>query len=245
MQIIFEGFFIIKNKHKNMEIIQHKINNKKRKFGDFKGFLAKFSNKGFILPVWGKKLDLPIEAFFFEKKLKFTKKAALGLLIAVLFNFVGFFTPALAAEAVVEANMVQTEAIAPNGASLGETEVELIREDLAIIEHLPANEDMQTADFGVRTVTAYNSEPGQTDDSPCITANGFNVCEHGVEDTIAANFLKFGTKVKIPELFGDKIFIVRDRMNPRYQERVDVWMMVKAEAKSFGVKRAKLQVILE
>ncbi|MFA5184549.1 MAG: hypothetical protein WC456_03410 [Patescibacteria group bacterium] len=92
-------------------------------------------------------------------------------------------------------------------------------------------------------ITAYNSEAAQTDDSPCITANGFNVCTHGVEDTIAANFLKFGTKVKIPELFGDRIFIVRDRMNSRYTSRVDVWMKEKKDALRFGVKVAQIQVV--
>lgn len=93
------------------------------------------------------------------------------------------------------------------------------------------------------TLTAYNSEPGQTDDTPCITANNFDVCAHGIEDTIAANFLKFGTKVRIPELFGDRIFIVRDRMNRRYPERVDVWMLSKTEARQFGVKRATIEII--
>lgn len=97
--------------------------------------------------------------------------------------------------------------------------------------------------ISTHAMTAYNSDPRQTDDTPCITANGFNVCEHGIEDTIAANFLKFGTKVMIPELFGDRIFIVRDRMNKRYPSRVDIWMKEYTDAKQFGVKRAKIYVI--
>jgi 3D (Asp-Asp-Asp) domain-containing protein len=92
-------------------------------------------------------------------------------------------------------------------------------------------------------MTAYNSEVRQTDDSPCITANGFNVCKHGQEDTIAANFLKFGTKVKIPDLYGDRIFVVRDRMNKKHPNRVDIWMKDRASALKFGVKTAKIQVI--
>jgi 3D (Asp-Asp-Asp) domain-containing protein len=95
----------------------------------------------------------------------------------------------------------------------------------------------------VHVITAYNSEAAQTDASPCITANGYNVCESGVEDTIAANFLKFGTKVQIPELFGDRIFVVRDRMNKRHADRVDVWMKDRDDAIHFGVKTAKIQVI--
>jgi len=97
--------------------------------------------------------------------------------------------------------------------------------------------------MGYHPMTAYTSEVAQTDSSPCITANGFNVCKHGVEDTIAANFLKFGTKVKIPELFGDRVFVVRDRMNKRYPDRVDVWMKNKPDAMKFGVRYAKIEVI--
>jgi len=96
---------------------------------------------------------------------------------------------------------------------------------------------------GFHSMTAYTSEVAQTDSSPCITANGFNVCKHGVEDTIAANFLKFGTKVKIPELFGDRVFIVRDRMNKRYPDRVDVWMKNKPDAMKFGVRYARIEVL--
>jgi 3D (Asp-Asp-Asp) domain-containing protein len=96
---------------------------------------------------------------------------------------------------------------------------------------------------GYHSMTAYTSEVAQTDASPCITANGFNVCQHGVEDTVAANFLPFGTKVQIPELFGDRVFIVRDRMNRRYSERVDVWMKDKSDALQFGVRTAKIVVL--
>ena len=92
-------------------------------------------------------------------------------------------------------------------------------------------------------ITAYNSEAAQTDASPCITANGYNVCKSGVEDTIAANFLEFGTTVQIPELFGDRVFVVRDRMNKRHADRVDVWMKDRSDAIHFGVKTAKIQVV--
>jgi 3D (Asp-Asp-Asp) domain-containing protein len=103
----------------------------------------------------------------------------------------------------------------------------------------------QAKTTGVRLVvmTAYNSEAAQTDDSPCTTANGFNVCQHGKEDTIAANFLKFGTKVKIPTIYGDKIFIVRDRMNKRHSNKIDIWMTSRTKALQFGVKYAKIEIV--
>ena len=97
--------------------------------------------------------------------------------------------------------------------------------------------------IGYHTITAYNSEVSQCDNSPCITANGFNVCEHGIEDTVAVNFLKFGSKIRIPEFFGDKIFIVRDRMNKRNNKKFDIWMINKQDALKFGVKKAVIEIL--
>ena len=97
------------------------------------------------------------------------------------------------------------------------------------------------------TLTAYNSLPGQTDDTPCITASGFDVCEHNIEDIIATNFnyLPFNTKVKFPELFGDQEFRVQDRMNARYTpatRRADLWMQDYQSAKIFGKKYVQMDV---
>lgn len=82
-------------------------------------------------------------------------------------------------------------------------------------------------------MSAYTSAVNETDGSPFITADG-SVVRDGV---IATNALPFGTKVRIPSLFGDKVFTVRDRMNQRYYYRVDVWMTTKKAAFTFGVKR--------
>lgn len=117
------------------------------------------------------------------------------------------------------------------------------KQEAGLSAKLPENKNWKTESTTFRTITAYNSEVAQCDDSPCITANGFNVCEHGIEDTVAANFLKFGTKIRIPELFGDRIFIVRDRMNARYSDRIDIWMKSKQDAKHFGKRTALVEVI--
>ena len=113
------------------------------------------------------------------------------------------------------------------------------------LEPAPENNgpEIRVISSGIHTMTAYNSEVAQTDDTPCITANGFDVCAHGIEDTVAANFLKFGTKVRIPDLFGDRIFVVRDRMNKRYPDRVDVWMLERSDAIQFGVRRTRIEVV--
>lgn len=96
--------------------------------------------------------------------------------------------------------------------------------------------------------TAYSSDVWQTDSTPCIPASGYDLCAHyekyGEGDTVAANFLPLGTKVRFPELYGDKIFIVRDRMNARYgYGRIDIWMPEYLEAKNFGVKRGLVMEI--
>lgn len=92
--------------------------------------------------------------------------------------------------------------------------------------------------------TAYSSTVDQTDASPCTTANGFNVCRHNQENVIAANFLPFGTRVRIPDKFGDRVFIVQDRMNRRYATgRIDIWMKSRQSAIQFGIKKVTIEVL--
>ncbi len=103
----------------------------------------------------------------------------------------------------------------------------------------------QINDSFITTATSYNSESGQTDDTPCITASNLNVCERNTEDIVATNDLPFHTKILIPEYFGDRIFYVEDRMNQRYTgtDHVDIWMKNKANSKSFGAKVLKIIVL--
>jgi len=91
-------------------------------------------------------------------------------------------------------------------------------------------------------LTAYSSTPDQTDDDPFIAASGKRV----YDGMVAANWLPFGTKIKIPALFGDKIFTVDDRMNARYgYGRMDIWMNApRKQVNAFGVKRTKIEVYL-
>lgn len=92
----------------------------------------------------------------------------------------------------------------------------------------------------VTVATAYSSTPDQTDNSPFTTANGKTV----YDGLVAANWLPFGTKIRIPDMYGDKIFTVNDRMNNRYdQGRLDVWMKTRNEAKTFGIRRIRIQII--
>ncbi|MBI2039085.1 MAG: 3D domain-containing protein [Candidatus Niyogibacteria bacterium] len=88
-------------------------------------------------------------------------------------------------------------------------------------------------------VTAYSSTPEETDDTPLIAASGKTVSA----GFMAANFLDFGTRVKIPEHFGEQVFVVEDRMARRKTEFVDIWMPTKQDALNFGIHRAKIIIL--
>jgi 3D (Asp-Asp-Asp) domain-containing protein len=89
-------------------------------------------------------------------------------------------------------------------------------------------------------ITAYSSTLDQTDSTPFITASNTRVRD-GV---VASNFLAFGTKIKIPALFGDKEFTVEDRMAKKHSDKIDIWFPERGQAKKFGIKEADV-VILE
>jgi 3D (Asp-Asp-Asp) domain-containing protein len=168
--------------------------------------------------------------------LKLAKKIVFSLVFVLIFDFVLFPAPVMASEYnELQENQGFEEILGENKGNL--------EENVEIKNSFPENTNIKISWTGNYTMTAYNSEAVQCDASPCITANGFNVCEHGVEDTIAANFLPFGAKVRIPDLFGEKVFIVRDRMNSRYDTRIDVWMLERQDAIQFGVKYAKIEVL--
>jgi 3D (Asp-Asp-Asp) domain-containing protein len=90
----------------------------------------------------------------------------------------------------------------------------------------------------IALATAYSSTRGQIDSTPFITANG----RHVYDGLIAANWLPFGTRVKFPDLYGDKIFTVNDRMGRGAGNKVDVWMSTYYKAKVFGVKRVRMEI---
>lgn len=90
------------------------------------------------------------------------------------------------------------------------------------------------------TVTAYSSTVDQTDSDPFTTANGTRVRD-GV---IAHNFLPFGTKVRFPDRFGDKVFIVTDRLHPsKGQYIADLWMETREQAKQWGAPILKMEIL--
>lgn len=89
-------------------------------------------------------------------------------------------------------------------------------------------------------LTAYSSSVDETDDTPFITASGKTVRD-GI---VANNLLKFGDRIRIPEIYGDKIFEVQDRMHQRKSPyHFDIWMPSKEQALLFGVQMAKIEIV--
>ncbi len=106
----------------------------------------------------------------------------------------------------------------------------------------PINKPIRTIRAAV--LTAYSSTPDQTDDSPSTTASNKEV----YDGVVANNCLSFGTKIKIPAIFGDKVFTIEDRMNARYGcGNFDIWFddQTKKKVKQFGVHRAEVEILPE
>lgn len=120
--------------------------------------------------------------------------------------------------------------------------IESMQNDSRAYGTLPVSGEAPARDTYTIPITAYTSDPAQTDDTPCITASGLDVCERNVENVVAANFLPIGTRVRIPELFGDRVFYVEDRMNKRYHYKMDIWMKDIGDARQFGLQYATVEV---
>ena len=41
--------------------------------------------------------------------------------------------------------------------------------------------------------------------------------------TAASNYFPFGTEFLLPDHFGNKVFVIEDRMNKRYYQMLDIW----------------------
>ncbi|MFH1030441.1 MAG: 3D domain-containing protein [bacterium] len=101
--------------------------------------------------------------------------------------------------------------------------------------------DFEVLEVKTVTTTAYSSTVDQCDSSPFIAASGRRVHD----GMVAANFLPFDTKIRMPEIFGDKIFVVEDRMNRRFQNRVDIWMESREKALRYGIRNVNIEILEE
>ena len=89
-------------------------------------------------------------------------------------------------------------------------------------------------------ITGYSSTEDQTDSDPFITAAG-TLVKDGI---IATNLLPFGARIKIPELYGDKVFVVEDRMSwGKGNYQIDIWFPTRELALEFGVRKAEALIL--
>ena len=129
--------------------------------------------------------------------------------------------------------------------------VEALPAAIAIVEPAPVVPNLElgqlpeTANRPVQrtmtlSVTAYSSTVDQTDGDPFTAASG----ERVFDGMIAYNGLPFGTKVRFPDYFGDKVFVVLDRMNARKGPYVaDIWMPTREQAKQWGVRVTRMEIL--
>ena len=92
----------------------------------------------------------------------------------------------------------------------------------------------------IREVTMYTSRPEETDETPCISADGTNICEVDY-NVCATNAFPIGTRLYVDKL-GE--CIVKDVMSRKYSQRIDWYAGTDVErALAFGIQRLKVSKI--
>jgi len=115
-----------------------------------------------------------------------------------------------------------------------------ITQDNTILSKSSSPETFQVNKKIRMTITAYSSTPEQTDSTPFITASGSTVRD-GI---VANNLLSFGTKVRMPELYGDKVFVVEDRMHSKKGNyHLDIWFSDTEQAREFGSETIYVEIL--
>ena len=110
------------------------------------------------------------------------------------------------------------------------------REDVFLITY---NSPILIKEQTYATITAYNTVPEQTDNTPCISASGYNIC--GRSDVVACpRSIPLGTWVIIDEDY----YLCLDRLALKYDYRFDISFDKDIQgAKEFG-KQIKEVIIL-
>ncbi|MEA3452756.1 MAG: hypothetical protein U9Q96_00205 [Patescibacteria group bacterium] len=169
------------------------------------------------------KISRSIETFFVWSVIGGVIFSLSGALAAVQDGFL----PEGSAELSGSFNVIQNNSVFPNS-------------EHYLLEHKLIHDSNDSKTIRV-AITAYSSCPYETDGDPYITASG-NWVQDGI---VAANFLPFGTELKIPELYGNKIFVVQDRMHPRKKYQIDIWFPSKEGAIEFGAHYSYIELVEE
>lgn len=93
------------------------------------------------------------------------------------------------------------------------------------------------------TATAYNSLAYQTNSNPQITAFGDSLKPGLKYIAVSRDLLKMGLKHNTPvKIEGfDSIYLVKDKMNKRWKNRIDIYMGVDVKAaRAWGKKKVSI-----
>lgn len=91
------------------------------------------------------------------------------------------------------------------------------------------------------TVTAYNSEPAQTDDTPYIAAWNNKVYPGMVAVSRDLENVGLGRGVKV-YIDGER-YTIDDRMHKRKRRQFDIWMENKEDAEEWGIQEKEIIVL--
>lgn len=107
-------------------------------------------------------------------------------------------------------------------------------------EEADARDRLEASRTVTRTVTGYTSRVEETDDTPCISADGSDICKLASPTyrVCASNAYPFKARLSIE---GVGTCVVHDRMASKYSDRVDVYFGNDlASARAFGSKPRKV-----
>lgn len=112
-----------------------------------------------------------------------------------------------------------------------------IKYDLQVIE-----DSSEVIELNGITITSYNNEESQTDDTPHIMASNRMVYEGAIaisRDIKDKYKLKWGDFVLIN---SDRLYVIEDLMNERYKNQVDIFDFNKEWSKTINFKNQKIKI---
>ena len=121
-----------------------------------------------------------------------------------------------------------------------------LKDNNPTVIHVESKYDLSKAEYSERvirdvSVTSYNNDINQTDDTPNVTASNRPVREGMV--AVSRDFLsyvKYGDLMYV-ECF-DRWFIVDDAMNKRFTKRIDIFLFDRKESLKIN-KKCNVKVI--
>lgn len=112
-----------------------------------------------------------------------------------------------------------------------------IKYDLQVIE-----DSSEVIELKGITITSYNNEESQTDDTPHIMASNRMVYEGAIaisRDIKDKYKLKWGDFVLIN---SDRLYVIEDLMNERYKNQIDIFGFNKEWSKTINFKNQKIKI---